>query len=159
MMALDRGRLARIDRLLFAEIDESSGSQMVRVPVSDAVWSSWRRYCELLGVSMGEGIGVLVAAELALAVDAEERTVSDLVEEIAHTVEERSKALDERQTQLDAQADALMRRERALGERETTEAMTSRLDSQTFVGMDVGRNEKCPCGSGLKYKRCHANLA
>lgn len=20
---------------------------------------------------------------------------------------------------------------------------------------EIGRNEKCPCGSGLKYKRCH----
>ena len=23
-------------------------------------------------------------------------------------------------------------------------------------GMDVGRNDPCPCGSGKKYKRCHA---
>ena len=22
----------------------------------------------------------------------------------------------------------------------------------------VGRNEKCPCGSGKKYKHCHGNL-
>jgi uncharacterized protein YchJ len=22
-------------------------------------------------------------------------------------------------------------------------------------GSEIGRNEKCPCGSGLKYKRCH----
>jgi len=23
--------------------------------------------------------------------------------------------------------------------------------------MKTGRNEKCPCGSGLKYKKCHMN--
>ena len=22
----------------------------------------------------------------------------------------------------------------------------------------VGRNEPCPCGSGLKYKKCHGNV-
>ena len=22
-------------------------------------------------------------------------------------------------------------------------------------GLDVGRNQPCPCNSGLKYKRCH----
>jgi hypothetical protein len=28
------------------------------------------------------------------------------------------------------------------------------LDAR-FGGAKVGRNEPCPCGSGLKYKRCH----
>jgi uncharacterized protein YecA (UPF0149 family) len=23
------------------------------------------------------------------------------------------------------------------------------------AGRKIGRNEKCPCGSGRKYKRCH----
>lgn len=25
----------------------------------------------------------------------------------------------------------------------------------TEVATKVGRNERCPCGSGLKYKHCH----
>ena len=25
----------------------------------------------------------------------------------------------------------------------------------TRVGTQVGRNDPCPCGSGMKYKRCH----
>ncbi|MDE2461222.1 MAG: SEC-C domain-containing protein, partial [Gammaproteobacteria bacterium] len=31
----------------------------------------------------------------------------------------------------------------------------------TFVreGRKVGRNEPCPCGSGLKYKQCHGRLS
>ncbi len=24
-------------------------------------------------------------------------------------------------------------------------------------GRKIGRNEKCPCGSGKKYKRCHGS--
>jgi preprotein translocase subunit SecA len=32
---------------------------------------------------------------------------------------------------------------------------------QTFIREDrkVGRNEKCPCGSGKKYKQCHGRPA
>ena len=29
-----------------------------------------------------------------------------------------------------------------------------RFDIET-QGRKVGRNEKCPCGSGKKYKKCH----
>jgi preprotein translocase subunit SecA len=25
--------------------------------------------------------------------------------------------------------------------------------------LNVGRNDLCPCGSGLKYKRCHGRVA
>ena len=28
-------------------------------------------------------------------------------------------------------------------------------EHKTFVSRKIGRNEKCPCGSGKKYKRCH----
>jgi SEC-C motif len=28
-----------------------------------------------------------------------------------------------------------------------------------FTGMSIGRNDQCPCGSGLKYKKCCANKA
>ena len=45
-MGLGRGTLARIDRRLFAEFDDSGGVQLVKVPVSDAVWSTWKRYCD-----------------------------------------------------------------------------------------------------------------
>jgi len=32
---------------------------------------------------------------------------------------------------------------------------------QTFVRNErkVGRNEKCPCGSGKKFKHCHGKVA
>ena len=35
-----------------------------------------------------------------------------------------------------------------------TEQRESLLDSKK----KVGRNEKCPCGSGKKFKHCHGNI-
>jgi preprotein translocase subunit SecA len=32
-------------------------------------------------------------------------------------------------------------------------------DSSTYMGMKVGRNDPCPCGSGKKFKQCHGRLA
>ena len=54
-MTLDRGTLAKIDRRILFELDHTEGVQLVKVPVSDAVWSTWRRYCDAIGVTMGQG--------------------------------------------------------------------------------------------------------
>jgi preprotein translocase subunit SecA len=35
-------------------------------------------------------------------------------------------------------------------------AADSRLPSGVPAGTKVGRNDPCPCGSGKKYKKCHA---
>jgi preprotein translocase subunit SecA len=32
-------------------------------------------------------------------------------------------------------------------------------DGTTYMGMKVGRNDPCPCGSGKKFKQCHGKLA
>ncbi|KFC72122.1 preprotein translocase subunit SecA [Massilia sp. LC238] len=32
-------------------------------------------------------------------------------------------------------------------------------DHNTYLGMKVGRNDPCPCGSGKKFKACHGKLA
>ena len=44
-MSLDRGTLAKIDRRVLSELDHGEGVQLVKVPVSEAVWATWRRYC------------------------------------------------------------------------------------------------------------------
>ena len=31
-------------------------------------------------------------------------------------------------------------------------------DHNTYMGMKVGRNDPCPCGSGKKFKQCHGKL-
>lgn len=61
---MDRGTLAKIDRRVFAELDHPAGTQAVKVPLSDAVWSTWRRYCEAIGLSMGEGVAGMISHEL-----------------------------------------------------------------------------------------------
>lgn len=55
VMALDRGTLAKIDRRVFAELGHNVAIQTVKVPLSDAMWSTWRRYCEAIGLTMGRG--------------------------------------------------------------------------------------------------------
>ena len=40
---------------------------MVRVPVTEAKWSTWKRYCDTAGISMGRAIMALVERELVSA--------------------------------------------------------------------------------------------
>lgn len=63
-MDLDRGTLARIDRRMLSELSHTESSQMLRVPVSEAMWSTWRRYCAALGISMGRAVAGLIDHEL-----------------------------------------------------------------------------------------------
>ena len=35
---------------------------------------------------------------------------------------------------------------------------TCKLCGNVILSMRIGRNEKCPCGSGKKYKNCHLNI-
>ena len=55
-MDLDRGTLANLDRRLLAKFDRDEQFQMVRIPVSPAKWSMWKRYCSVAGMSMGRAI-------------------------------------------------------------------------------------------------------
>jgi len=67
-MALDRGTLAKIDRRVFAEFGSTVATQAVKVPLSDAMWSTWRRYCQAVGLTMGEGISGLIDHELRTSI-------------------------------------------------------------------------------------------
>lgn len=151
-MALDRGMQARIDRRVFTELDHSDGVQVVKVPVSDAVWSTWRRYCDVLGVTMGQAVAGLIGHELATVVgETDEVEVFDL----GRVSAERADLLDARECELDDRAVQLRRVERLLREREAWLRRTSAAASGARTAVKVGRNEPCPCGSGFKYKRCH----
>ena len=63
-MDLERGVLARIDRKLLAGLGQDEAYRMVRVPVTASKWSTWKRYCESAGVSMGRAIVALIGREL-----------------------------------------------------------------------------------------------
>ena len=167
-MALDRGTLAKIDRRVFAEFGHTAGTQAVKIPLSDAVWSTWRRYCEAVGLTMGEGIAGLVDHELRNVIDA---TAGVGGQVFAGQVEQRMVAREEafaiRERDLEARDAAVRRREKLLRNREgQLRAMELRI--RTAVTQKpraaerrdkVGRNEMCPCKSGLKYKQCHGLTA
>jgi len=161
-MALDRGRLANIDRRLLAELHDDEEWQPVRIRVSSATWSTWKRYCDVVGMSMGKAIVALIESELASVVDEE-------LEAASAVITERQRMLDEREEELYRREKSLDRRDRRFGHSPTLremERMAEQIeppdpgwappppfDSEIFKG--VGRNQDCPCGSGRKFKNCH----
>jgi len=156
-MALDRGTLSRIDRRVFAVLAHTGGVQAVKVPVSAAVWSTWRRYCEAIGVSMGEGVAGLIAHELETVVG-DDGDVSDVfAEQIARQAGERASRLDARERELDTRAEQLRDKEVHLAawEQQIRTQRMSGAPDRPLTRTRVGRNERCPCGSGMKYKHCH----
>lgn len=163
-MDLDRGALARVDRKLLAGLGEDETYRMVRVPVTAAKWSTWKRYCDSAGVSMGRAITTLIDRELVgvfgdhtayhspvFARRAEEELASR--QEQVSRREEKAAAVEER---LRAWNDRLRRWEVELESRERrVEFAAKRAAQPGEAEAKVGRNQRCPCGSGLKYKHCH----
>ena len=163
-MDLHRGMLARIDRKVVSGLGTDESYRTVRVPVSEALWSTWKRYCDAAGISMGRAIVDLIGNELhaviAESIDSNEPVLAGLVEERLVSREEqivaRERAVTEAEERLSEWAKRLRTRE---GELQTLE---QRLRASAALGTrprepgsKVGRNERCPCKSGLKYKHCH----
>jgi len=163
-MDLERGVLARIDRKLLAGLGQNETYRMVRVPVTASKWSTWKRYCESAGISMGRAIVTLIDRELVsafgehtgdypsvLAEQAEEELTRRQAqvarrEESASVAEERFRGWNEH----------LRRWEGELETRERRVEFAAKMSVHPGeVPTKVGRNERCPCGSGLKYKHCH----
>lgn len=63
-MDLELGMLARIDRKLLAGLGQDETYRMVRVPTTASKWSTWKRYCDSAGISMGRAIVTLIDREL-----------------------------------------------------------------------------------------------
>ena len=154
-MALDRGMLAKIDRRVFAELDHGHGVQAVKVPVSDAVWSTWRRYCEAMGLSMGEGVAWIILDELRTLVDVDNLNAAVFAEQITQQTDERAAQLDARQDQLASQAEALRKKEDHLRAWERRLRTPRMAVGRTQIDAKVGRHERCPCGSRLKHEHWH----
>lgn len=163
-MALDRGVLANIDRRLFSELSRGAGPQMVKVPLSDAAWSTWRRYCIVIGLTMGEGIAALIDNELAGVVDhGGDRDSAELAiragEQLAARQDEiaaRMRDLKAVEARLGDWNERLRRRETELKARELRVERARKLAVQSRGTVPrPGRNDRCPCASGLKYKHCH----
>jgi hypothetical protein len=151
-MDLDRGALARIDRRILSGIGQDEHYRMVRVPISGAVWSTWKRYCAVLGVSMGRGVAGLVAHELLTVIDHDSDATSVFNAELDRNLTARAEDIDARERRLKDRERAF----RASEQRLRSMARQIRVEqSPLATGPKIGRNERCPCGSDMKYKRCH----
>lgn len=157
-MTMDRGTLAKIDRRILSELDHEEAVQLVKVPVSAAVWSTWRSYCDAAEVTMGRGLAILVHHELASVVDDHFEHDGELLAVRARQLNEWEESLGHREAGLDQREKWVASRERRLHSRvEVTKPprVESAPVSRHAVMSKVPRNDPCPCGSGLKYKRCH----
>ena len=163
-MVLDRGTLARIDRRLMAGLDQDETFRMVRVPVTGAQWSTWKRYCDAAGISMGRAIMTLIERELMSTMD--ESAVegapvfTDRAEEQLAAREAdlatRERAVEATEERLHGWNDRLRLWHWELEAVEQRTEVVSKLAARPIeTASKVGRNERCPCGSGLKYKHCH----
>ena len=71
-------------------------------------------------------------------------------------VGEREHKVDTDETRMRESSERLRRWEDELEAREQRAEFASKIASpHSMGGSKIGRNERCPCGSGLKYKRCH----
>ena len=163
-MDMDRGTLARIDRRLLAGLGDDEVYRTLRVPATGAKWSMWKRYCDSVGVSMGRAVTMLIDRELIDVfgdVTRDERPVFAQRAREHLAIREAKIAIREREVDTDEArlrewGERLRCWEAGLEAREQRAALMSKLAaSPTVVRAKVGRNERCPCGSGLKYKHCH----
>jgi len=163
-MTLDRRTLSGIDRKIGAELDSQDRFRMVRVPIDDRRWSIWNRYCQSAGVSMGRGIAALIEQELAaVSTGTRNEIARDAIPvEAEQNLAAQQAAFAEGEELLAIEARRLQQWERQLEyRRDELRRMELRLRSpappqpSTSPSRSVGRNDPCPCGSGVKYKRCH----
>jgi len=163
-MDLDRSALARIDRKLLAGLGQDETYRMVRVPVTASKWSTWRRYCDSAGISMGRAIVALIDRELmAVFSDSAGDSSPVFAEQAEVELARRQEKVARRE--LDARAaeerlrawnEHLRSREGELETREQRAELSATMSARTReTPTRVGRNERCPCGSKLKYKHCH----
>ncbi len=164
LMDLDRGILARIDRKLLAGLCDDEAFRTLRVPATGAKWSTWKRYCDAAGISMGRAVAMLMDRELLSvfgehAADEAPVLARQATEELANReakIEAREHKLDTDEARMRERSEGLRRWKDELEAREQRAEFVSKIASRRSADhAKIGRNERCPCGSGLKYKRCH----
>lgn len=164
MTDLDRGVLARIDRKLLACLNQDETWRMVRIPVTAAKWSTWKRYCDSAGISMGRAIVTLIDWELiSVFGDQTGNRPSVFAEQAEEELANRQTEITRREQDVAAIEERLRRWSEHLRSREDeVEAREMRIETRSKLYarpvdtlVKVGRNDRCPCASGLKYKYCH----
>ena len=164
LMDMDRDTLARIDHKLLAGLGDDEAYRTLRVPAMAARWSTWKRYCDSAGISMGRAVTMLIDRELISVfgdITGDEPPVfaQRCTEQLAireAKIVDRERRVDTDQARMRERNTRLRRWERELEVREQrAEAMSKLASRQSAARAKIGRNERCPCGSGVKYKHCH----
>ena len=146
-MDLDRGTLARIDRRILSGIGTNERYQIVRASISAAMWSTWKRHCAAVRVSMGRGVAGLIAHELGTVIAQDEDDGSVFAAELRRN-------LGAQVTNLDAGERRIIEWERAFrGFERRLRAMDRRIQieqSPLTSTSKAGRNEPRPWGANIK---------
>lgn len=172
-MTLSRQVLRKIDDALRNEFNQEQGEWMAKVPISGATKVVWQRYCQAVGVGMGEGVALLMLNELASVAGENTERLADRLHTQEAELTARAQELKDREKVLNQRDRALVRREADLEDREKDLAARERnvavvehnLAQQLrrsgpdqipgLSSRKIGRNEQCWCKSGKKYKNCH----
>lgn len=163
-MELDRDKLARIDGKLLSGFGQDEAFQMVRVPATAATWATWKRYCDAAGISMGRAIMALIERELVSVFDeCRDDDQPVLARNMQEHFVEREEEIIARERELDTAGDRLKEQSKRLrlwedelrSLEQQVEMRPKPVTRPTRAAPKVGRNERCPCGSGFKYKHCH----
>jgi uncharacterized protein YecA (UPF0149 family) len=99
-------------------------------------------------VDGSRGLSMLIQRELKTVIGVELDV--DLLSKIESELRRHEEALREQDRRLTEREQAVMRLER-LG------TLRKRHLAPPTESGKVGRNERCPCGSGLKFKGCHGS--
>ena len=113
---------------------------------------------------MGRAVAILIDRELISAlgdttsnempVFAQQATERLAIREARVVAREREVGTEE--ARIRELSERLRRREDELEARERwAKPVSKRAPRHSTARAKIGRNERCPCGSGLKYKRCH----
>ena len=137
----------------------------MRVPATAAKWSTWKRYCDAAGISMGRAVTMLIDRELISVfgdVTGDEPPVFALraTEELAIREAEivtREREVDTGEARMREWGERLRRWEDELEARELrSESMMKRGSRHSTVHAKIGRNECCPYKFGLKCRHCRS---
>lgn len=165
LMDMDGGTLARIDRKLLAGLGDDEAYRTVRVPAAAAKWSTWKRYSDSVGISMGRAVMALIDRELInvfgdTTADEQPGFAQRATEEIENReakIVAREHKVDTDEARLRDWSERLRRWEEELEAQEQRAELVSKLASRhSTARAKIGRNEPCPCGSGRKCKHCHS---
>ena len=152
---MDRGTLAKIDRKLLAGLSGEEALRTLRVPATGMMWSTWKRYCDSVGVSMGRAVMMLIDRELISVFG--EHTAGELLvfmqkasEQLAvrrSRIEAREREVDADKEQMREWGERLRRRETELDAREQlVESVSKRTSGRPTGRVKSGATNDVPAG-------------